>query len=111
MFGELPLPSVPVKMLYEELQRLVMRWRQLSQQILDFEQHPIELHADLACRNGARIESLGFKFFHDDALAFLRQTDEVVVVTEQDERLWKLESTRRIRNTKLDKKALFFVFF
>lgn len=108
MFGELPLPSVPVKMLYEELQRLVMRWRQLSQQILDFEQHPVQLHADLGCHNGARIEPLGFKFFHDDALAFLRQTDEVVVVAEQDERLWKLESTR---NTKLDKKALFFGFF
>lgn len=94
-------------MLYEELQGLVMLLRQLSQQILDFEQRPVELHADLGGCDAVWTEPLGFEFFHDDTLAFLGQTDEVVVVTEQDERLWKLERTKWNQQTFQQKSCLF----
>lgn len=40
--------DIPVQMLYEELQRLVMGWWQLPQEVLDLEKDPVELHAGLS---------------------------------------------------------------
>ena len=82
-------------MLCEELQRLVISRGQLPEQILDLEQHSVEVHADLGRRHGAGAEPHRLQLLHDDALALLGQTDEVVVVAEQDEGLWKLENVEK----------------
>lgn len=82
---------LPVQMLYEELQCLVMSWWQLPQQVLDLEEDPVELHADLSRGHWGGTEPQRLQFLHNDTLAFLGQTDEVVIVAEQDERLWKLQ--------------------
>ncbi len=101
---------IPVKMLYEELQSLVVSWWQLPQQVLDLKEDPVELHADLCRGHGVGTEPQRLKLLHYDALAFLGQTDEVVVVAEEDERLWKLQRkvcgknrTRKINETRKPK--------
>ena len=78
-------------MLYEELQCLVMSRWQLPQQILDLEEDPVEFHTDLGWGHWSGTEPKGLQFLQDDALAFLGQADEVIIVAEQDERLWKLQ--------------------
>lgn len=68
-----------------------MSWRQLPQQVLDLEEDPVELHADLGWAHWGGTEPLGLQLLHNDALTFLGQTDEVVVVAEEDERLGELQ--------------------
>lgn len=82
-------------MLYDELQCPVMSWWQLPQQVLDLEEDPVKLHADLGRSHWRGTESKCLQFLHNDTLALLSQTDEVVIVAEQDERLWKLQ--RKVR--------------
>lgn len=77
-------------MLYEELQGLVMSCWQLPQQVLDLEEDPVEVHADLGRGHWGRTEPQCLQFLHNDTLAFLGQADKVVIIAEQDERLWKL---------------------
>lgn len=87
----------PVQVLHEELQGLVMRRRQLPQEVLHFEEDAFELDADLrGIGGGAAARCL--HLLHDDALTLLGQADEVVIVTEEDERLGKLagENTRTL---------------
>lgn len=48
---------IPAQMLYEELQGFVIGRRQLPQQIFDFEEDPVELHADLVRFHGAGAEA------------------------------------------------------
>lgn len=88
-----------MEVFYEELQGLVVSRRQLPQQVLDLEEDPVELHADLgrARRRGA--EPLGLHLLRDNALALLGQADEVVVVAEEDERL------RELRRKSVDTKG------
>lgn len=69
----------------------------MSQQILHFEEDSVQVHADLSRAHGVGVEPQSFHLLHNDALAFLGQTDEVVVVTEQDERLRKLESETKYK--------------
>lgn len=79
----------PVQVLHEELQGFVMRRRQLPQEVFHFEEDMFELHADRRrIAGGAAARRL--HLLHDDALTLLRQADEVVIVTEEDERLGKL---------------------
>lgn len=82
-------------MLDEELQRLIMSWWQLPQQVSDLEEDAVEVHADLGRRHRAGAEPQGLQFLHDDALTFLCQTNEVVVISEQDERLRELQGENR----------------
>ena len=79
-----------MQMLDQELQCLVMSWRQLLQQVLDLEEDPVELHADLCRGHCGGTDPQRLQFLHYDTLAFLGQTDKVVIEAEQDERLWKL---------------------
>lgn len=78
-------------MLYEELQCLVMSRWQLPQQVLDLEEDTVELHTDLGRGHWGGTEPKGLQFLHNDTLAFLGQTDKIIIVAEQDERLWKLQ--------------------
>lgn len=78
-------------MLYEELQCFVMSKWKLPQQVLDLEEDPVELHTDLGWGHRGGTEAKGLQFLQDDALAFLGQTDKVIIVAEQDEGLWKLQ--------------------
>lgn len=68
-----------------------MSWRQLPQQVLDLEEDPVELHTDLGRAHWGGTEPLGLQLLHNDALTFLGQTDEVVVVAEEDEWLGELQ--------------------
>lgn len=68
-----------------------MSRRQLPQQVLDLEEDPVELHADLGRAHWSGTEPLGLQLLHNDALTFLGQTDEVVVVAEEDKRLRELQ--------------------
>ena len=88
-------------MLYQELQGLVMSWWKLPQQVLDLEEDPVELHADLSRGHRGGAEPRCLHFLHKDTLAFLGQTNEVVIETEQDERLRKLpgKTWREKKNT------------
>lgn len=79
-----------------------MSWWQLPQQVLDLEEDPVELHADLGRSHWGGAEPQRLQFLHDDTLAFLGQTDKVIVVAEQDEWLWKLQ--RKIRAEKKGQK-------
>lgn len=89
--GYLTEAAIPVQMLYEELQCLVMSWWQLPQQVLDLEEDPVELHADLGRSHCGGTEPQHLQLLHNDTLAFFGQTDKVIIVAEQDERLWKLQ--------------------
>lgn len=82
---------IPVQMFYEELQCLVVSWWQLPQQVLDLKEDPVELYADLGRSHRHWTEPQRLKFLYNDTLAFLGQTNKVIVVAEEDERLWKLQ--------------------
>lgn len=68
-----------------------MSWWQLLQQVLDFEENPVELHTDLSRGHRGGTEPQCLQFLHNDTLTFFGQTDKIIVVAEQDERLWKLQ--------------------
>lgn len=85
----------PVQVLHEELQGFVMRRRQLPQEVLHFEEDTLELDADLR-RIGGGAATRRLHLLHDDALTLLRQANEVIIVTEEDERLGKLTKGRDI---------------
>lgn len=78
-------------MLYDELQCFIISRRQLLDQVFELEEDPVELYADLVRLHGARVEAQRLQLLHDDALTFLCQTDDVVIVTEQEEGLWELQ--------------------
>lgn len=85
--------SSPVQVLHEELQGFLVRRRQLPQEVFHFEEDAFELDADLQrIRGGATARCL--HLLHDDALTLFCQADEVVIVTEEDERLGKLTRER-----------------
>lgn len=88
-----------MKVFYDELQGLVVSRWQLPQQVLDLEEDPVELHAELGRARRSRAEPLGLQLLHNDALALLGQADEVVVVAEEDERL------RQLRRKSVDIKS------
>lgn len=67
-----------------------MSWRQLLQQVLHLEEHPVHLDAVLGRGHRGRAESQRLQFLHDYTLGFLGQTDEFVVEAELDERLREL---------------------
>lgn len=83
-----------MQVLDEELQGLVVGRGQLSQEVFDLEEDPVELHADLWRGQGGGADPGCLHLVHDDVLALLGQADEVVVETEQDERLWKLQEEK-----------------
>lgn len=70
---------------------------QLPQQVLYLEEDPVELHTDLGRGRGywGGTEPQCLQFLHNDSLTFLGQTNKVVIVTEQDERLWKLRKPEK----------------
>lgn len=83
-----------MQVLDEEVQGLVVgRW-QLSQKVFDLEQDPVELHTDLRRGHGGGADPGCFQLIHDDVPALLGQADEVIVETEQDERLRKLQGEK-----------------
>lgn len=83
-----------MQVLHQELQGFVMCRRQLSQEVLYFEKNAFEIDADLPrIRGGTAARCL--HLLHDDALTLFRQTDEVVIVTEEDERLGKLTEEKK----------------
>ena len=84
--------NIPVQVLHQELQCFVVDWRQLTEQVSDLEEDAVKLHTDLP-RLGGQRPARCLHLLHDDALALLGQTDEVIVVAEQDERLRELHGT------------------
>lgn len=80
-----------MQMLYEELQRFVVSGRQLPQEVLELEEDAVELHADLSRRHWGGAEAKRLQILHNSTLAFFGQTDELIVVAEKDEWLWKLK--------------------
>jgi len=93
--GEFTEAAVPMQMLDEELQYLVMNSWQLPQEVLDLEEDPVKIHADLGRGHLGGTASQCFQFLHNDTLTFLGQADKVVIISEQDERLWKLQRNVR----------------
>lgn len=77
-------------MLNKELQGFVVGWRQLTQKVFNLEEDPFELHADLRDVGGGT-SSRCLYFINDDALTLFGQSDEVVIVTEENERLRELK--------------------
>lgn len=67
-----------------------MSWGQLLQQVLDLEEDPVEFHTDLGWCHWGGTQPQGLQFLHNDTLAFFGQTDKVIIVAEQDERLREL---------------------
>ena len=84
------LTAIPVQMFYEELQCLVMSWWQMPQQVFDLEEDPVQVHADLGLGHRGWTEPKSLQFLHNNTLALLGQTDKVIIIAEQDERLWEL---------------------
>ena len=85
-----------MQVLDDELQGLVVGGGELPEEVLDLEEDPIELHADLRGRGQRRgglrggAAPRGLQLLNDDRLALLGQTDEVIVVAEENEGLWEL---------------------
>lgn len=79
-----------MQMLHQKLQCPVMSWGQLPEEVLDFEENPVELDTHLGWGHWGKTEPQSLELFHNNTLALFGQTNEVVIVAKQDEWLWKL---------------------